>query len=210
MEGEAVLKVSRLKKSFGGVLAVYDVSFELKRGEFLGIIGPNGSGKTTLVNLMTGFVKPDSGQVFFRGKDITRKMPYTIAGLGISRVLARVMINRGGMRMSPFYLPMMLPNMGTANVGRLFGFTGYNNTCITACAAGTHAIGEAAHVIRRGDADVMITGGTEAGICELGLGAFCTIHALTTRNDEPEKASRPFDADRDGFAPAEGAGILFA
>jgi len=121
---------------------------------------------------------------------------------------ARVMLNRGGMKISPFYLPMMLPNMATANLGRLFGFTGYNNTCITACAAGTHAIGEAAHVIRRGDADVMITGGTEAGICELGLGAFCSIHALTTRNDEPEKASRPFDANRDGFAPGEGAAIL--
>jgi len=122
---------------------------------------------------------------------------------------ARVMLKRGGMRMSPFYMVTMLPNMAAANVGRLLGVTGYNNTCITACAAGTHAIGDAAHVIRRGDADVMITGGAEAGICELGLGAFCTIQALTTkRNDEPEKASRPFDADRDGFAPAEGSGTL--
>jgi len=121
---------------------------------------------------------------------------------------SRIMVARGGMRMSPFFMVMMLPNMAAANVSRLFGVTGYNNTCITACAAGTHAIGDAANVIRRGGADVMIAGGTEAGICELGLGAFCTIHALTSRNDEPEKASRPFDADRDGFAPAEGAGIL--
>ena len=122
---------------------------------------------------------------------------------------SRIMVARGGMRMSPFYMVTMLPNMAAANVSRLLGVTGYNNTCITACAAGTHAIGDAAHVIRRGDADVMITGGAEAGICELGLGAFCTIQALTTkRNDEPEKASRPFDADRDGFAPAEGSGTL--
>ena len=121
---------------------------------------------------------------------------------------SRIMVSRGGMRMSPFYMVTMLPNMAAANVSRLFGVTGYNNTCITACAAGTHAIGDAAHVIRRGDADVMIAGGAEASICELGLGAFCTIQALTTRNDVPEKASRPFDADRDGFAPAEGSGIL--
>ncbi len=121
---------------------------------------------------------------------------------------SRIMARRHGMRMSPFFIPMMLANMASANVSRIFGATGYTNTCITACAAGTQAIGEAAEVIRRGAADVVITGGTEAGICELGLGGFCTIHALTTRNDDPERASRPFDMDRDGFAPAEGAGII--
>ncbi|MEX0763013.1 MAG: beta-ketoacyl-ACP synthase II [Dehalococcoidia bacterium] len=121
---------------------------------------------------------------------------------------SRVMVKRGGMRMSPYYIPMMLANMAAANVSRIFGATGYTNTCITACAAGTQAVGEAAEVIRRGTADVVISGGTEAGICQLGLGGFSTIHALTTRNDEPERASRPFDKDRDGFAPAEGSGIL--
>jgi branched-chain amino acid transport system ATP-binding protein len=85
-----LLKVDRLTKRFGGVLAVCDVSFELKRGEFLGVIGPNGSGKTTLVNLITGFVKPTSGKVSFGGKNITGKMPYTIAGLGISRTFQMV------------------------------------------------------------------------------------------------------------------------
>ena len=90
MEGELLLHVERLKKSFGGVLALWDVSFELKRGEFLGIIGPNGSGKTTLVNLITGFVKPDAGQVRYHGKDITGKMPFTIAKLGISRTFQMV------------------------------------------------------------------------------------------------------------------------
>jgi len=82
---EVILKVSNLRKSFGGVKAVDDVSFELTEGGFLGLIGPNGSGKTTLVNMITGFIKPDSGKVFFKGKDITRKMPYTIANLGIAR-----------------------------------------------------------------------------------------------------------------------------
>ena len=90
MDAEPILKVNRLQKSFGGVLAAYDLGFELKKGEFLGVIGPNGSGKTTLVNLITGFVKPDSGEVFFKGKNITGKMPYTIAGLGISRTFQMV------------------------------------------------------------------------------------------------------------------------
>jgi 3-oxoacyl-[acyl-carrier-protein] synthase II len=121
---------------------------------------------------------------------------------------SRILSTRGGMRMSPFYIPMMLVNMAAANVSRTFGATGYTNTCVTACAAGTQAVGEAAEVIRRGAADVVITGGTEAGICELGMGGFCIIGALTTRNSEPERASRPFDKGRDGFAPAEGAGTL--
>jgi branched-chain amino acid transport system ATP-binding protein len=90
MGEEPILRVRNLKKNFGGVLAVYNVSLELRRGEFLGVIGPNGSGKTTLANLITGFVKPDSGEVRFRGKDITGKMPYTIAGLGVSRTFQMV------------------------------------------------------------------------------------------------------------------------
>jgi branched-chain amino acid transport system ATP-binding protein len=105
MEKELILRVSNLKKSFGGILALYGVSFELKRGEFLGIIGPNGSGKTTLVNLVTGFVKADAGEVLFRGKSITGKMPYTIAELGISRTfqMARLFYNL------PAYKNLIIP-----------------------------------------------------------------------------------------------------
>ena len=102
-----------------------------------------------------------------------------------------------------------LPNMAAANVTIQFGLLGYTNTVTTACAAGTQAIGDATEVIRRGSADVMLAGGTEAGISELGLAAFCAMRALTTGyNDHPEAASRPFDRDRDGFAPAEGGGML--
>ena len=90
METEPILKVEKISKRFGGVQAVLGVNFELRQGEFLGVIGPNGSGKTTLVNLITGFVKPDSGRVIYRGKDITGKMPYTIAGLGIARTFQMV------------------------------------------------------------------------------------------------------------------------
>ena len=121
---------------------------------------------------------------------------------------ARVLVEKGGMRMSPFFIPMILPNMAAANVSRTFGLKGYSSTVTTACAAGNQAIGDAAEAIRRGAADVILGGGCEAGICGLGLGGFNVIKALTRQNDSPEKASRPFDAKRDGFVPAEGAAVL--
>ncbi len=121
---------------------------------------------------------------------------------------ARVLVERGGMKISPFFIPMILPNMAAANVSRVFGLKGYTSTVTTACAAGNQAIGDAAEAIRRGVADVVLGGGCEAGICGLGLGGFNVIKALTRRNDPPEKASRPFDANRDGFVPAEGAAVL--
>ena len=120
----------------------------------------------------------------------------------------RTLIEKGGMRISPFYIVMIPANMAAFHVAKTYGFVGYNNTCTTACAAGTQAIGEAAEVIRRGDANVMITGGTEAAFGEVALAAFSVGRAYSTRNDEPEKASRPFDKDRDGFVGAEGSGIL--
>ena len=121
---------------------------------------------------------------------------------------ARILVDKGGMRMSPFFIPMILPNMAAANVSRIFGLKGYTSTIITACAAGTQGIGEAAEVVRRGAADVVLGGGCEAGISQLGLGGFNIIKALSRRNEEPEKASRPFDAERDGFVPAEGSALL--
>lgn len=131
-----------------------------------------------------------------------------IGGLGETQGGVRTLLERGGMRISPFLIVMIPPNMASYHVAKTFGYVGYNNTCTTACAAGTQAIGEAAEVIRRGDAEIMITGGTEAAFSELSLAAFAVGRAYSTRNDEPEKASRPFDAERDGFVGAEGAGIL--
>ena len=116
--------------------------------------------------------------------------------------------SKGVMRMSPFYIPSMLSNMASANIARIYQATGYNNTCITACAASTQSIGEAAEIIKNNKADIIITGGAESGICEIGMGGFSTMHALTTWDGDPAKASRPFDANRDGFAPSEGAGII--
>jgi len=120
----------------------------------------------------------------------------------------RTLVARGGMKINPFYMPSMLCNMAAANVSRLNGIYGYTNTVVTACAAGTQGIGEAAEVIRRGSADVVISGGTEAGLCQLGQGGFNVIRALTRRTDDATKVSRPFDAGRDGFVPAEGAAVL--
>ena len=131
-----------------------------------------------------------------------------IGGFPTTEEGARVLVEKGGMRMSPFFIPMILPNMAAANVSRTFGLKGYSSTVTTACAAGNQAIGDAAEAIRRGAADVILGGGCEAGICGLGLGGFNVIKALTRQNDRPEKASRPFDAKRDGFVPAEGAAVL--
>ena len=131
-----------------------------------------------------------------------------VGGFPTTEDNARVLVERGGMRMSPFFIPMILPNMAASNMSRILGIKGYSSTVITACAAGTQGIGEAVEIIRRGAADVVVGGGCEAGISQLGLGGFCIIHALTSSNGEPEKASRPFDAKRDGFVPAEGAAVF--
>jgi len=120
----------------------------------------------------------------------------------------RVLAEKGGMRMTPFFFPMVLPNMAAANLSRYVGAHGYNATATTACASSNQAIGQALDVIRRGSADVVLAGGTEAGISQLGLAGFAVMRALSTHNEEPEKASRPFDANRDGFVPSEGSAIL--
>ena len=120
----------------------------------------------------------------------------------------RTILTRGGNRLDPFYMSKILPNIAAAQIAMHFGLRGYNNTVTTACAASTQALGDALDVIRFGRADVMVAGGGEAGICELGLAAFHIMRALSTREDEPMKASRPFDAGRDGFVCAEGAGIF--
>ena len=129
-------------------------------------------------------------------------------GLSTTQDACAAMNEKGAMRINPFFIPMMLPNMASANVARLVGAKGYNSTVVTACAASNQAIGEAAEAIRRGAVDVVLAGGSEASISEIGLSGFCILKALSTHNEEPEKASRPFDANRDGFVPAEGAAIL--
>lgn len=116
--------------------------------------------------------------------------------------------SRGPDRLSPFVVPMGIPNVGAGQVAISFGPLGPNFTTISACATGAHAIGEAFETIRRGDAEMMIAGGTEAPLHEALIGGFCAMRALSTRNDDPEAASRPFDVGRDGFVIGEGAGVI--
>jgi 3-oxoacyl-[acyl-carrier-protein] synthase II len=129
---------------------------------------------------------------------------------GVGTLVDGISINalRGPDRISPFFIPMGIPNVGAGQIAISFGMTGPNFTTVSACATGGHAIGEASETIRRGDADTMIAGGTEAGIFEPLVGGFAAMRALSTRNDDPEGASRPFDKARDGFVPGEGAGVL--
>jgi 3-oxoacyl-[acyl-carrier-protein] synthase II len=115
---------------------------------------------------------------------------------------------KGFDRVSPFVIPMLIVNMAPGLVSMRFGAKGPNTSIVTACASGNHAIGDAARLIERGDADVMIAGGAEAIIVPLTIAGFCSMKAMSTRNEEPEKASRPFDAARDGFVCGEGAGIV--
>ncbi len=112
-------------------------------------------------------------------------------------------------RISPFFIPSALINLASGHVSIKYGFKGPNHSAVTACATGVHAIGDAARLIMMGDADVMVAGGAEASVCELGIGGFCASRALSTGfNDEPSRASRPWDRDRDGFVMGEGSGIL--
>jgi 3-oxoacyl-[acyl-carrier-protein] synthase II len=119
-----------------------------------------------------------------------------------------LMAEKGPGRISPFFIPMGIPNVGSGHVAITFGMTGPNFATVSACATGAHAIGEAWETIRRDDADIMLAGGTEAAIHEAVVGGFSSMKALSTRNDDPEAASRPFDKDRDGFVMGEGAGML--
>ena len=116
---------------------------------------------------------------------------------------------KGIKRISPFFIPSALINLISGQVSIKYGFAGPNMAPVTACATGSHAIGEAMELIKRGDADVMVAGGAESAVCESGIGGFSAMHALSTKhNNDPEKASRPWDKDRDGFVMGEGAGVL--
>jgi len=131
-----------------------------------------------------------------------------IGGLQTLETQHERMIEKGPARVSPFTVPRLMVNAASANVGILWGLRGPNSAVATACASAANAIGEAVRLIRRGLADVMLTGGSEAALTRIGLASFCALRALSTRNDDPAHASRPFDKDRDGFLLAEGAGVL--
>jgi 3-oxoacyl-[acyl-carrier-protein] synthase II len=131
-----------------------------------------------------------------------------LGGLSMLEHFHQILLERGPRKISPFFIPGMIANMAPGQIAIEFGAKGPNLSIETACAASSHAIGESFRMIREGIVDAMITGGAEAVVTPLALGGFCSMRALSTRNDEPEKASRPFDLDRDGFIMGEGAGIV--
>ena len=131
-----------------------------------------------------------------------------IGGLTTTEEQHKVLLNKGPGRLSPFMIPMLILNMASGLFSMYFKLRGPNVATCSACATANHAIGEAWRTLKMGDAKVMFAGGTEATITSLGIGGFCAMKAMSTRNDEPQKASRPFDVDRDGFVMGEGAGVL--
>ena len=131
-----------------------------------------------------------------------------VGGLETMEKQAVILHTKGPRRVSPFFIPMMIANMAADQISIAYGARGMNSTVVTACASGTNAIGEAYRAIREGYADIMITGGAEAAVTPLSLAGFSSMKALSRRNDEPQKACRPFDKDRDGFVLGEGAGVL--
>jgi 3-oxoacyl-[acyl-carrier-protein] synthase II len=131
-----------------------------------------------------------------------------LGGLAMLEHYHKILLEKGPRRISPFFIPGMIANMAPGQIAIEYGAKGPNISIETACAASCHAVGESFRLIREGTADAMITGGSEAVVTPLALGGFCSMRALSTRNDEPERASRPFDLDRDGFVMGEGAGIL--
>ena len=131
-----------------------------------------------------------------------------LCGLETLEAAAQTLAERGPRRLSPFMIPQLIANLAPGHVSMLLGTQGPNLSSVSACATGAHSIGDAARLIAWGEADLMVAGGAEATITPLGIGGFAAMKALSTRNDAPEAASRPFDRDRDGFVSAEGAGVL--
>jgi 3-oxoacyl-[acyl-carrier-protein] synthase II len=131
-----------------------------------------------------------------------------IGGIDTFERQHRMLIESGPKRVSPFFIPMMIIDMAAGLAAMRFGFKGPNYATVSACASSAHALADAYRMIERGDADVMLTGGSEATITETALAGFCANQALSSRNDEPQRASRPFDKDRDGFVMGEGSGML--
>jgi len=131
-----------------------------------------------------------------------------MGGLPTIEKYHQVLLERGAKKITPFFIPMVIPNMPSGHISMEIGSKGPNLSLTTACAAGTHAVGEAYRHIKYGMSDIIVSGGAEAVICPLGVGGFSAMKALSTRNDDPKAASRPFDKDRDGFVMAEGSGML--
>jgi 3-oxoacyl-[acyl-carrier-protein] synthase II len=159
------------------------------------------------------FALEDAGVDWENLSDEERDRSGVVVGAGIGGLpnieqMTLTLHERGARRVSPFFIPSVLANMGAGQISIIFGLRGPHNCPVTACATGATAIGDAARLIERGDADLIVAGGTEAAVTGLGIAGFAASKALSKRNDDPERASRPFDVDRDGFVMGEGSGVV--
>jgi len=197
---------SKYPTRFGGECAKFDLTKygldtrEVKRLDRFGQFG---------IAAAISAVK-DSGLEFSK-EDAYRCGVIIGSGIGGIETLEeqnKILVSRGVSRVSPFTVPRLMVNAASGNVSILFKIKGPNTAVATACATGSNAIGDAGRFIQHDMADIMIAGGSEAALCELGVGSFCAARALSTRNDAPDKASRPWDKDRDGFVMGEGAGVV--
>lgn len=202
---ENIIDVSAYPTRIGGEIKDFDPSLWLEKRDAKKI--------DRYTQLAAAAARQAWGDAGLENADFDRDHAGVLIGSGIGGIRTietqlQVLFEKGPRRVSPFLVPALIANMGSGYVSMLFGLRGPNSTTVTACASGTHAIGDAAQIIRRGDAAVMLAGGAEAAISHLAYSGFCAARALSKRNKEPEKASRPFDKKRDGFVIGEGAGIL--
>ncbi len=202
----------------------WDLYGELSKQMYMGILIPKEYGGMALGNLARMIMLEEVGRVSAAmamkdaglevgqdGLDPTRVGAIVgsgIGGIGVIEEQHAILLAKGPRRVTPLLIPMLISNMAAGQISIYFNAKGPNSCVVTACATAAHSLGDAFRVIQRGDADVMIAGGTEAAITPLGYAGFCIMKAFSTRNDDPEHASRPFDRERDGFVIGEGAGIL--
>ncbi len=197
---------SKYPTRFGGECAKFDVTkygIDFREAKRLDRFGQFG--------LAAAITAVKDAGLDFSKEDTLRAGVVIGSGIGGIETLEeqnKVLIERGVSRVSPFTVPRLMANAASGNVSIMFGLHGPNTAVTTACATGSNAIGDAGRFIQYGLADIMIAGGSEAALCELGMASFSAARAMSTRNDAPEKASRPWDKDRDGFVMAEGAGVV--
>ncbi len=210
MGKNGIKKITRFNPSSFRSQIAGEIS-SLKVGEYLSSKNIRRMDRFTQFGMIGAQEAVETAGLNISGEDLDKIGVLVGSGVGGLETIAREQNNlmqKGPQKVSPFVVPMLITDMASAHIAIKYGFTGPNFSISTACATGNHALGEAFAIIQRGGAEVMIAGGTEAAVTQLGLAGFCSMRALSTRNDEPHRASRPFDRERDGFVIGEGAGIL--
>ncbi len=190
------------------------IAAEVKNFDFMNFISPkeaNRMDKSTQFSIVSAMLALEDSNLKITGKDnysIGVIIGSGIGGIGTFEKQHKMLLEKGPRRVSPFFIPMMISNISAGEIAIKIGAKGPNGVIATACASSTHAIGIAFNILQHGDAQIIFSGGTEAAISPMALAGFCKMRALSIQNDDPSRASRPFDKERDGFVMGEGAGIL--